>query len=97
MVGAKLDSRLRSNNGMRGIAPDILQTASFAGQSLMAIRDDDLGYFDLHYLGFKTKGFKSMEAAKAAAPAFAREVLLRMSELIGGVTDVMGNIPQESK
>jgi len=37
---------------------------------------------DIHYLGFMSKGFASMEAAEAAVPDFARRVLARMAELI---------------
>lgn len=59
----------------------VMQIARFAGQEMMAIPDDQ-GCFDLHYLGFDWKGFKSMNEAKAAAPAFARQVLARMSALI---------------
>ncbi|MGP1715628.1 MAG: hypothetical protein ACTS9Y_00485 [Methylophilus sp.] len=59
----------------------VMQTAVFAGQQLRAISDSSI-YFDLHYLGFKTCGFKSMAEAKNAAPAFAKTVLAHMSGLI---------------
>ncbi|RQR65675.1 hypothetical protein DIE18_04285 [Burkholderia sp. Bp9125] len=59
----------------------VLQTARFAGQEMMAITDD-AGGFELLYLGFKTGGFSTMEVAKQAAPAFARRVLARLSEMI---------------
>lgn len=64
----------------RGDRPDISQTAQFAGQTMMAITDD-AGAFDLLYLGYETRGFATIEAAKAAAPEFARLVLTRMIAL----------------
>jgi len=42
---------------------------------------DDAGAFDLSFLHFKTSGFPSIEAAKQAAPEFARRVLARSLEL----------------
>ncbi|MBU2816624.1 hypothetical protein HF282_03845 [Acidithiobacillus ferrooxidans] len=60
---------------------EVMQTALFAGETVMAITDD-AGRFDLHYLGFKTAGFTSLEDAKASAPAFARAVLAHMARLI---------------
>jgi hypothetical protein len=60
---------------------EAMQRALFAGQVMMA-RTDDTSGFDLHYLGFQTGGFKTIEDAKAAAPAFARKVLGRLAELI---------------
>lgn len=58
-----------------------MQQARFAGQEVMAITDD-AGAFDLHYLGFKTGGFKTIEEAKIAAPEFTRKVLVHMTNLI---------------
>ncbi len=54
----------------------VLETALFAGQRMMAITDD-AGGFELHYLGFATGGFRTMDIAKHAAPEFARRVLRR--------------------
>ncbi|KWA83982.1 hypothetical protein WL29_21695 [Burkholderia ubonensis] len=59
----------------------LLQTARFAGQEMMAITDD-AGGFELHYLNFKADGFPSIEAAKLAAPEFAKRVLARLSDMI---------------
>lgn len=64
-----------------GDEPGVMQTANFAGQQMVAITDD-AGAFDLMYLGFETKGFESMDSAKAAAPKFARQVLSHLSELV---------------
>lgn len=64
-----------------GDKPEILQRASFAGHEMIAITDD-AGAFDLHYLGFQTGGFRTIEAAKTAAPEFARKVLSRMRDMI---------------
>jgi len=58
-----------------------MQTALFAGQEMMAITDD-AGAFDLDYLGHIASGFATIEAAKAAAPVFARSVLERLRNLI---------------
>lgn len=60
---------------------EVMQTAVFAGEQMMAVTDD-AGRFDLHYLGFKTTGFASLEDAKASAQAFARAVLAHMAGLI---------------
>ncbi len=59
----------------------VLETALFAGQRMMAITDD-AGGFELHYLGFATGGFRTMDIAKHAAPEFARRVLDRMREMV---------------
>jgi hypothetical protein len=64
-----------------GGTPGVMQQARFAGQEVMAITDD-AGAFDLHYLGFKTGGFKTIEEAKIAAPEFTRKVLAHMTSLI---------------
>jgi hypothetical protein len=65
----------------RSDKPEVMQTATFSGQQMVAITDD-AGAFDLTYLGFETKGFESMDSAKAAAPTFARQVLNHLSELV---------------
>ncbi|MHB1666013.1 hypothetical protein [Thiomonas sp.] len=62
---------------------EVMQVARFAGQEMIAITDD-AGAFDLLYLGFAARGFPTMEAAKAAAPEFAKRVLGRMLEAIIG-------------
>lgn len=59
----------------------IMQICRIAGQKMMAITDD-AGGFDLLYLNFKTGGFATMEAAKQAAPEFARRVLRQMIEMV---------------
>ncbi|SDH31698.1 hypothetical protein [Paraburkholderia phenazinium] len=69
------------NASQNGKDKSVLETANFAGQRLMAMTDD-AGGFDLHYLGFKTAGFATMEAAHRAAPEFARRVLTRMSAMV---------------
>lgn len=58
----------------------IMQIARFAGEEVMAI-DDDAGGFSLHYLGFTTGGFTSIDDAKSAAPCFVKAVLTRMIDL----------------
>lgn len=60
---------------------EVMQTAVFAGQEVMAITDD-AGAFDLHYLGFTTAGLASLEEAKASAPAFIKAVLVHMTTMI---------------
>ncbi len=62
---------------------EVMQVARFAGQEMIAITDD-AGAFDLLYLGFAARDFPTMEAAKAAAPEFARRVLGRMLGMITG-------------
>lgn len=64
----------------------VMETALFAGHEVIAITDD-AGGFDLTYLGFEACGFPTMEAAKAAAPEFAQQVLARMSKMISGKID----------
>jgi hypothetical protein len=64
-----------------GDDPHMMQSARFAGHEMMAVTDDQ-GSFDLHYLNFQMGGFKSIDEAKQAAPAFARKVLARMVEMI---------------
>ncbi|MGA4422878.1 hypothetical protein ACI2UY_22320 [Ralstonia nicotianae] len=66
-----------------GDSPAIAQYAHFGGQDMTAITDD-AGAFELLYLGFVTGGFPTIEAAKAAAPEFARRVFAHMSSLIDG-------------
>lgn len=66
----------------RGQSND-LQTALFAGQELMAIREsDDSDIFELHFLGMMAKGFASMEDAKQAAPGFASAVFDKLKATI---------------
>jgi hypothetical protein len=48
----------------------------------MMVITDDAGGFQLGYLNFKAGGFKTMEAAKKAAPEFAKRVLARMSDMV---------------
>lgn len=62
-------------------AKGVLEVAYFAGQELMVIKDD-AGGFRLRYLNFSTDGFDSMDAAKQAAPTFARRVIDRMRGMI---------------
>jgi hypothetical protein len=64
-----------------GDKPSIMQVSRFAGHEMMAITDDNGGY-DLHYLSFKTGGFKTIEEAKLSAPNFSRKVLARLAEMI---------------
>lgn len=66
-----------------GDNPAVAQYARFAGQDMTAITDD-AGAFELLYLGFVTGGFPTIDAAKAAAPLFARRVLAHLSNLIDG-------------
>lgn len=79
-AGGQLQHRAKQQTRW-GDTPDILQAAKFAGQEMLAITDD-AGAFDLTYLGFEAKGFVTMDAAKAAAPEFARKVLARLASLI---------------
>lgn len=66
----------------RGQSND-LQTALFAGQELMAIREsDDSNVYELHFLGMKATGYASMENAKNAAPGFAIAVLDKLKASI---------------
>ena len=53
----------------------------FAWQRLVA-RKDDAGEFSLHFLGFVARGFPAMDAARKAAPDFARRVLSRTGDMI---------------
>ena len=71
----------REQQAWRGDERAVLQTATFAGQEMIAITDD-AGAFCLMYLGFETGGFQTMDIAKAAAPRFAHSVLARMIELV---------------
>jgi hypothetical protein len=63
-----------------------LQTSLFAGHRMMAITDDNGGY-DLHYLEYKTGGFKTMDEARAAGPEFAKAVMNKMLSLIKTVPE----------
>jgi hypothetical protein len=64
-----------------GDTPQVMQTARFAGQEMVAITDD-AGAFKLDYLGHIGSGFARIEDAKTAAPEFARAVLERLRNLI---------------
>lgn len=64
-----------------GDEPAVLQRACFAGQEMIAMTSS-AGVFVLMYLGFDLEGFDTMETAKAQAPAFARKVLARLSDMI---------------
>lgn len=66
-----------------GNNPEIAQYARFAGHDMTAITDD-AGAFALTYLGYETGGFQTIDAAKAAAPEFARIVLAHLAGLIDG-------------
>lgn len=59
----------------------VRQSASFAGQEMVAA-ETGAGAYELAYLGFKEGGFRSIAAAKSAAPGFAKRVLARMSAMI---------------
>lgn len=74
----------RSQQVWGGDSPEVMQVARFAGQEMMAITDD-AGAFELDYLGFVGGGFASIEAAKAAAPEFARAVLGRLRDIVQDV------------
>jgi len=76
-----LGPQQRWNAGPRDESKGVLETALYAGQQMMAITDD-AGGFELHYLGFATVGFRTMDVAKRAAPEFARRVLDRMREMV---------------
>lgn len=60
---------------------NLLQTSLFAGHRMMAITDD-MGGYDLNYLGYGTGAFKTMDEAKAAGPEFAKTVLNELLSLI---------------
>jgi hypothetical protein len=72
-----------------GESPEIMQVARFAGQEMMAIQksDDEPDVFELHYLGLVGSGFQSMAEAKDSAPAFAKEVLQYLSQMITDTAD----------
>ncbi|MGF6755260.1 hypothetical protein [Paraburkholderia sp. GAS42] len=56
-----------------GESSAVSQTALFAGNDMHA-QAERVGKFALLYLGYKTGGFATIEAAKAAAPEFAKRV-----------------------
>ena len=56
---------------------ELMATALFAGHKIEAITDD-AGAFDLMYLGFQAKGFRTMKEAQEASTSFAQEVLRHM-------------------
>lgn len=72
---------------------EILQTANFAGHSMMVNLDDAERRFDLHYLGYETRGFKTMDDAKAAAPEFANAVFSQLSSLVKTVPESAPDSP----
>lgn len=60
-----------------------LQTALFAGQQLMVIREsDDSQDFELHFMGMMAIGFASMDEAKNAAPEFTLAVFDKLKASI---------------
>ncbi len=63
---------------------DSLFVAVFAGKPMMIMEggEDEQSGFELYYLDFKSTKFSTKEAAKLAAPAFARAVLEHMIGLI---------------
>jgi hypothetical protein len=63
---------------------DVVQFARFAGQEMMVTRvsDDEPNVFELHYLGLVASGFESVDQAKAAASAFAKEVFHYLNNMI---------------
>jgi len=67
-----------------GESPEIMQTSRFAGQEMIAIQksDDEPEIYELHYMGFAVSGFVGIVAAKDKAPAFAKKVLINLSEQI---------------
>ncbi|ODT95119.1 MAG: hypothetical protein BGO50_01870 [Rhodanobacter sp. 67-28] len=71
----------RWNAGPGDDSKGILEIALYAGQPMMVITDDASG-FELHYLGFATGGFRTIDVAKQAAPEFARRALDRMREMV---------------
>ncbi|WP_434113524.1 hypothetical protein [Paraburkholderia caffeinilytica] len=58
-----------------------LYTALFAGND-MSLQHERDGHFHLYYPGYAAHDFASAEAAKKAAPEFARRVLARPSDMI---------------
>lgn len=60
---------------------DMMQTALFAGQRMVAITNDDDGFI-LIYLDFESDKFATIEQAKENAPAFTQAVLQHMSSLV---------------
>lgn len=60
-----------------------LQTALFAGQKMMVMREsDESPIYELHFMNLKTTGFASMDEAKMAAPPFARMVFDKLKATI---------------
>jgi hypothetical protein len=70
--------------------PDVFQSALFAWEQMYAYGTEDdeadeltvTAPFTLSFCGFITTDFPTMDAAKEAAPEFARLVLLKMIEMI---------------
>lgn len=65
---------------------NLLQTSLFAGHRMMAITDD-MGGYDLNYLGYGTGAFKTMDEAKAHGPEFAKAVLNQLLSMIQTVPE----------
>ena len=63
---------------------NIMQTAKFAGQDIMAIQksDDEPDIYELHFLGLMVSGFESIEEAKKHAPQFAKDIFHQLSMMI---------------
>lgn len=72
---------LKRQQVWQGNKPDLRQVAAFAGQEMVAAASK-AGAYELAYLGFTEGGFRSIAAAKSAAPGFAKRVLARMSAMI---------------
>lgn len=60
---------------------NVMQTALFAGQQMIAVKDDNVGY-TLRFLGFQSSPMSSIEQAKHIAPWFARRVMGRMMDMV---------------
>ncbi|MBI6882624.1 hypothetical protein [Pseudomonas putida] len=58
-------------------------TANFAGYQMRIVTED--GRSDLKYLHYQSLGYNSVEDAKAAAPEFAKAVLLKMLSSISQI------------
>ena len=78
-VGA--GGRVLHNASQQRWIEDDLPRAIFAGHIMMAIPNERKGYV-LQYLDYESEEFDSLQAAKLAAPAFAKAVLQKMQGLI---------------
>lgn len=63
---------------------EIVQSALFAGHKMTVTQasDDEPKILELHYLGIVASGFESVDQAKAAASAFAKEVFHYLNNMI---------------